>query len=883
MSSSCLKIISCGSRDSFDNDEGHVQPSSQGKDKRGWSFRKRPSRHRVLNNTVTSEMPLSGNKATPVSAETDFQYQASSALPEKVPAVVYTEEKSKLSTPVSSKLSETIALSADESIADVKRDEPDASLDVLDADVNPDELNDDSNLDESVVIVIQSAVRTFLAQKVLLESKNIIKLQAAVRGHLVRQHAVGTLRCVQAIIKMQLLVRTRCARILEEESIAVEDHGKGKENAMGKPDVTYTSIEKLLSNRFARRLLDSTPRTKSINIKCDPSKSDSAWKWLERWMTVSPAEDQPPLRTIAQHAKSIEQTATQERAAQERAALLHGVEQIDLVTQEDTVVLHDKKEEAHIIIHEQTSVICDEKEMENVLPQEQMVVPSESNFRSSLDLSSEVSESYEELVTHDEERLGIQSHEPTSELSHNLKRLETHNTMNTKAEHIDLVWEETKELQFPGTGEFDNIVPRETETRSEQSFESQERSAHERSETQGNKLIVGSRQASNPNFLAAQSKFKELSSVANLTKSMMSSTSQTAEDESYVDTVSSFTDQPSRKDFGHVEVLLSSRSKVQFGNSDNLEVQLGCSDTSMIQLGGSECGTELSITSTLDSPEGSDVRTSEFELEGKVLEDMNGHSQSKHSLAEEAKVDPTTINAGIFDSDAFQTERYDTVLGANDDHGASSVTVDSKVEQKHETDVSKLQVDIEPEKRNSISKSSPGASPRSRATVPEPQDTPSSEVSVKLKSTKGEKSGSNHKRKSLSAGKTSPSNPNHGSGGRSSVDQSHKQKKSVKRFNSFGSPKPDHVDQEPRDSSNSSPIPSYMKPTESARAKALLNSSPRFSPDMLEKDFSIKKRHSLPGGNGRHGSPQIKRTLYEVPQTVKGNESQPQKDKKWRR
>ena len=46
------------------------------------------------------------------------------------------------------------------------------------------------------------------AQKELGKLKNLVKLQAAVRGHLVRRHAVGTLRCVQAIVKMQVLVRS---------------------------------------------------------------------------------------------------------------------------------------------------------------------------------------------------------------------------------------------------------------------------------------------------------------------------------------------------------------------------------------------------------------------------------------------------------------------------------------------------------------------------------------------------------------------------------------------------------------------------------------------------------------------------------------------------
>ena len=64
-------------------------------------------------------------------------------------------------------------------------------------------------MDESAAIAIQVAVRGFLAQRALLKLKNVIKLQAAVRENLVRWHAVGTLRVVQAIVKIQALVRAR--------------------------------------------------------------------------------------------------------------------------------------------------------------------------------------------------------------------------------------------------------------------------------------------------------------------------------------------------------------------------------------------------------------------------------------------------------------------------------------------------------------------------------------------------------------------------------------------------------------------------------------------------------------------------------------------------
>lgn len=69
----------------------------------------------------------------------------------------------------------------------------------------------------------------FQAQRELLQRKKVVKLQAAFRGHLVRRHALGTLRCVQAIIKMQVLVRARRAQQSHLENPL--DHKDGKKDS----------------------------------------------------------------------------------------------------------------------------------------------------------------------------------------------------------------------------------------------------------------------------------------------------------------------------------------------------------------------------------------------------------------------------------------------------------------------------------------------------------------------------------------------------------------------------------------------------------------------------------------------------------------------------
>lgn len=69
------------------------------------------------------------------------------------------------------------------------------------------------------------------AQRELLKLKNVVKVQAAVRGFLVRRHAVGTLRCAQAIVKMQAIVRARRAHLSPERSAQDELYKKNeKEN-----------------------------------------------------------------------------------------------------------------------------------------------------------------------------------------------------------------------------------------------------------------------------------------------------------------------------------------------------------------------------------------------------------------------------------------------------------------------------------------------------------------------------------------------------------------------------------------------------------------------------------------------------------------------------
>ncbi|CAK9178439.1 unnamed protein product [Ilex paraguariensis] len=796
---SCFKIITCGS-DSADNDDLNVPESKSPSDKPGWTFRKRSARHRVLSNTVISETPSSGIKERQESATVTFQTQTNSTIPEKAPGMQWADEKPKS---VDLELSETISATEDNGKADV-------------------------DPEESAIIVIQAAIRGFLAQRALLQQKNIVKLQAAVRGHLVRRNAVGTLRCLQAIIKMQALVRAHHVRLSREGS-SIEEMPDGKDvkdnhsaellekkNTRIKPHVTYTSIEKLLRNRFARELLASTPRTKPINITCDPSKSDSSWKWLELWMSVSSTgNEQPP--------KLQSSTKPQE------------LERVD---------------------HSGSLV-------ETVIPSDSCCKSTDS--KSSVEEAAVPPESEETLATHDADSFNFQVCQPTSySASHSLEQLQPESTCTSNLRENSLgSLHSQMELSDSISKAGSSPMSSNHEIMSEQPKHDMKKFASEQLEIEGKKVVYGPRKASNPAFIAAQSKFEELSSAANSTKSM-NSLNQDIGAESYAELVSPAKDNA----FGTGEIGLAENS---------------VPPTSRVEVAGSECGTELSITSTLDSPDRSEAGVMEVEQEANFSEDEANNSKSTKSVDGEAKGESVIIGTDLSNSISVQPEKSDDVNGVSNESVNTLVAEDSsQVLQKTKKNASDIQqIELEYGTDHQVYKPSPEESPRSHITVPESQETPSP-LSLKAKKPKSGKRRSNAKPRSLSADKSSFSNSNHDSGARSSLEQLPKDFKTGKRRNSFGSAQPDHVDQEPRDSSSSKSLPNYMQATESVRAKALANSSPRSSPDVHDKDIYMKKRHSLPGANGRQGSPRIQRSPSQAQQIAKGNGTH-HHDRKWQR
>ncbi|CAH9115216.1 unnamed protein product [Cuscuta europaea] len=127
----------------------------------------------------------------------------------------------------------------------------------------------------------QAAYRGYRARQAFQTVKRIVKLQAQIRGHLVRRQAVSTLNSILGVVKIQALVRGQIGRRSNFKGEVFTNQALGHFK-------TKASIpaDKLLDNAFTKKLLSWSPNTVPLQLHYGPEEPNSGDEWLKRW-TIS--------------------------------------------------------------------------------------------------------------------------------------------------------------------------------------------------------------------------------------------------------------------------------------------------------------------------------------------------------------------------------------------------------------------------------------------------------------------------------------------------------------------------------------------------------------------------------------------------------------------
>ncbi|XP_058084983.1 protein IQ-DOMAIN 22-like [Magnolia sinica] len=135
--------------------------------------------------------------------------------------------------------------------------------------------------EDCAAIKIQAAFRGYLARRALKALRGLVKLQALVRGRIVRKQAAETLRCMQALVRVQARVRAVRANASESRHVS-----KGSQSHPG--PATPEKYERPIHVNSAQRdrfaMLKGNASKPNSTDAIDLDKVHVGWNWLDRWM-----------------------------------------------------------------------------------------------------------------------------------------------------------------------------------------------------------------------------------------------------------------------------------------------------------------------------------------------------------------------------------------------------------------------------------------------------------------------------------------------------------------------------------------------------------------------------------------------------------------------
>ncbi|CAN7098426.1 unnamed protein product [Brassica rapa subsp. narinosa] len=178
-------------------------------------------------------------------------------------------------------------LSLDPPVASSQPDAAASTAQHVVAPSNGDDLESMNELDElklgQAASKIQAVFRARQARRAIRTLKGIIRLQAVIRGHLVRRQAVATYSCIWGIVKFQALVRGRIARSSSQNVI----HCQKPLKEVNDSEPLQVSMHSWMNDPskfiIVNKLLASSPTALPLKIQYGPEEPNSANVWLERW------------------------------------------------------------------------------------------------------------------------------------------------------------------------------------------------------------------------------------------------------------------------------------------------------------------------------------------------------------------------------------------------------------------------------------------------------------------------------------------------------------------------------------------------------------------------------------------------------------------------